>query len=334
LAIDLDGSGQGVIRVKVHAEGTVRDPNLPLEQISDALQSDAALVWVDVVAPTADDLALLEEEFGFHHLALEDASLVHERPKIDEYDDFLLIIFYALTHGAANPGLRLEQLSIFAGRNYVVTLHQNDLAVLEETSGRWSASHAKIKDGASGLLVYAILDAMVDAYLPVVDRMSDRIDQIEDAVFGRFDASAQQEIFHLKRDLLMMRRVLAPERDVLSFLMRRDTTVFDDETIRYFQDVYDHLLRVLDSIDTYRDLLSSALDSYLSVQSNRMNKVMKTLTASSIILMMMTLVASVYGMNFVHMPELQWRLGYPMAMGLMLLIMVSLGALFKKIDWF
>jgi magnesium transporter len=323
-----------VIKVKVHAEGAVRDQNLPLDQISDALQSTAALLWVDVVAPAADDLALIEQEFGFHHLALEDASLIHERPKIDEYDDFLLIIFYALIHGAMSSGLRLEQVSIFAGRNYVVTLHQNELAVLEETSDRWSASHARVRNGAAGLLVYAILDAMVDAYLPVVDRISDRIDQIEDIVFGPFDAGAQQEIFHLKRDLLMMRRVLAPERDVLSFLMRRDTTVFDDETIRYFQDVYDHLLRVLDSIDTYRDLLSSALDSYLSVQSNRMNKVMKTLTASSIILMMMTLVASVYGMNFVHMPELQWRLGYPMAMGMMLVIMVSLGALFKKIDWF
>jgi magnesium transporter len=323
-----------VIRVKVHAEGAVREPNLPLDQISDTLQSDAALLWVDVIAPTTDDLALLEREFGFHHLALEDASVIHERPKIDEYDDFVLIIFYALTHGAANPALRLEQVSIFAGRNYVVTLHQNELAVLDETSDRWSANHARVRNGAAGLLVYAILDAMVDGYLPVVDRISDRIDLIEDTVFGRFDASAQQEIFRLKRDLLLMRKIVAPERDVLGFLMRRDTPIFDDETVRYFQDIYDHLLRVLDSIDTYRDLLSSALDSYLSVQSNRMNKVMKTLTASSIILMMMTLVASVYGMNFVHMPELQWRLGYPMALGMMLVIMVSLGALFKKIDWF
>ena len=118
-------------------------------------------------------------------------------------------------------------------------------------------------------------------------------------MFGQFDANAQQEIFRIKRNLLQMRKVLAPERDVLNVLMRRDTPIFSDETVRYFQDIYDHLLRVLDSIDTYRDLLSSALDSYLSVQSNRMNKVMKTLTASSIILMSVTLIASIYGMNFV-----------------------------------
>jgi magnesium transporter len=170
--------------------------------------------------------------------------------------------------------------------------------------------------------------------LPIADRISDRIDVIEDAVFGRFDANAQQEIFRIKRNLLQMRKVLTPERDVLNVLMRRDTPIFSDETVRYFQDIYDHLLRVLDSIDTYRDLLSSALDSYLSVQSNRMNKVMKTLTASSIILMTVTLVASIYGMNFIHMPELQWRLGYPLALGLMVAIAASLGALFRKIDWF
>jgi len=117
-------------------------------------------------------------------------------------------------------------------------------------------------------------------------------------------------------------------------LMRRDTPIFSDETVRYFQDIYDHLLRVLDSIDTYRDLLSSALDSYLSVQSNRMNQVMKTLTASSIILMTVTLVASIYGMNFLHMPELKWHYGYPLVLGLMVTIAATLGALFRKIDWF
>ncbi len=324
-----------MIRVKVHAEGAVLDHDLPLDRISDTLAMQDSLLWVDVIAPTVDDLSLIEQEFGFHHLALEDAALVHERPKIDLYDDFLLIIFYALTHvRGETPVLRLEQLSLFAGQNYVVTLHQAELPVLDQTSDRWCASHAKIKNGAAGLLVYSILDALVDEYLPIADRISDRIDVIEDAVFGRFDANAQQEIFRIKRNLLQMRKVLTPERDVLNVLMRRDTPIFSDETVRYFQDIYDHLLRVLDSIDTYRDLLSSALDSYLSVQSNRMNKVMKTLTASSIILMTVTLVASIYGMNFIHMPELQWRLGYPLALGLMVAIAASLGALFRKIDWF
>lgn len=323
-----------MIKVRVHAEGAVIDRDLPLERISNVLEMNGALVWVDVIAPTADDLRLIEEEFGFHHLAIEDASLVHERPKVDQYDTFLLIIFYAMTHDASESGIDLQQVSIFAGSNFVVTLHRAELPVLDAVGDRWQLTHARISNHAAGLLVYSILDAVVDAYLPVIDHVSDRIDLIEEAIFGRFAPATQQEIFHLKRDLLQMRKVLTPERDVMNVLMRRDTPVYSDETLRYFQDIYDHLLRVLDSVDTYRDLLSSALDSYLSVLSNRMNRVMKTLTASSIILMSMTLVASVYGMNFVHMPELQWQLGYPMALGIMVAIMISLGALFKRIDWF
>jgi magnesium transporter len=323
-----------VISVRVHAEGQIVDQELPLEQISDVLQHEHALVWVDVVSPTLDELKLVEQEFGFHPLSVEDALVPRERPKLDQYDDFLLIIFYAMLYEDADAGIELEQVSIFAGANFVVTVHDRELMALVETANRWRANHGRIKRPDAGMLVYAILDSIVDDYLPVVDQLSDRIDQTEELVFGRFDATAQQEMFRLKRDLLHIRRVLGPERDVLNLLMRRDTPIYSDEMVRYFQDIYDHLLRAQDSIDTFRDLLSSALDSYLSVLSNRMNKVMKTLTASSIILMGMTLVASVYGMNFVHMPELDWRFGYPLALGLMLSIMVSLGALFRKIDWF
>jgi magnesium transporter len=137
----------------------------------------------------------------------------------------------------------------------------------------------------------------------------------------------------VKKSLLAIRRVVAPERDVLNVLVRRESPVFDGATIVYFQDIYDHLLRVLDAVDTYRDLMSSALDSYLSVTSNRLNQVMKTLPASSIVLMSMTLVASIYGMNFDNIPESHWRLGYYGALALMVLIGAGLGWVFRRIDW-
>jgi magnesium transporter len=323
-----------MITVRLHAEGEILDHDLPLDRISDALAAKHSLVWADVVAPTNEDLSLLEEEFGFHALALEDASLVHERPKVDEYDRFLLIIFYAISGSEGAAAIELEQISIFAGANFVVTMHGRDLPMLDLIGHRWQANHARIGIHGAGLLVYSILDALVDGYLPVIDQVSDRIDAIEDSIFGRFESAAQQEIFQLKRDLLQMRRVLTPERDVLNLLMRRDTPVYSDETARYFQDIYDHLLRVLDSVDTFRDLLSSALDSYVSILSNRTNQVMKTLTASSIILMTMTLVAGIYGMNFEHMPELNWRVGYPLALAAMAAIGLSLGAVFKRKGWF
>jgi hypothetical protein len=205
-----------MITVRLHAEGEILDHDLPLDRISDALAAKHSLVWADVVAPTNEDLSLLEEEFGFHALALEDASLVHERPKVDEYDRFLLIIFYAISGSEGAAAIELEQISIFAGANFVVTMHGRDLPMLDLIGHRWQANHARIGIHGAGLLVYSILDALVDGYLPVIDQVSDRIDAIEDSIFGRFESAAQQEIFQLKRDLLQMRRVLTPERDVLN----------------------------------------------------------------------------------------------------------------------
>jgi len=323
-----------VITIKLHTDGQIIDQEIPLAQISDVIGREGTLLWVDVQQPQPDEIALLQEEFGLHPLAIEDATIRHERPKVEQFEGFLLIIFYALQYEPGDQSLAWHQISIFAGRNYVLTLHNAGLPELDLISDRWKTNHAQLKTHAPGMLVYAMLDALVDAYLPIVDIVSDHIDAIEDSVFEEFDTEALQKIFHLKRDLLTMRKILTPERDVLNALMRRDTPVYNDDAARYFQDVYDHLLRVLDSVDTFRDLLSSALDSYLSVQSNRMNQVMKTLTASSIILMSMGLIAGIYGMNFVHMPELEWQIGYYLALGLMALVAGGMGLWFKRRDWF
>ena len=323
-----------MITIKLHSDGQIIDQEIPLAQISDVLGREGTLLWVDAQQPQLDEIALLQEEFGLHPLAIEDATIRHERPKVEQFDGFLLIVFYVLQYEEVDQSLAWHQISIFAGRNYVLTLHNAGLPELDAICNRWKTNHAQLKTHAPGILVYAMLDAMVDGYLPIIDNVSERIDAIEDSVFEKFDTEALQQIFHLKRDLLTMRKILTPERDVLNTLMRRDTPVYNDEAARYFQDVYDHLLRVLDSVDTFRDLLSSALESYLSVQSNRMNQVMKTLTASSIILMTMSLIAGIYGMNFRHMPELGWGSGYYLALGLMAVVALGLGIAFKKRDWF
>jgi magnesium transporter len=323
-----------MITVKVHSEGAVIDHDLALERISDVLENPRTLTWIDVVAPTPDEMTVLREEFDFHPLALEDAMHLRQRAKIDRYDAFIALFFYAMEVPQDDGEVALSQVAILAGANYVVTFHERALQVLDETSDRWLANHARIENRSAGLLIYSILDSIVDGYLPVIDLLSDKIDELEDAIFRDFDLGTQQEIFRLKRDILRIRQVLSPERDVLNILMRRDSPAFSEADSRYFLDIYDHLQRVLDSIDTFRDLLSSALDSHLTVVSNRLNSVVKTLTASSIILMSMTLIAGIYGMNFTHMPELDWRLGYPLALGMMAAIGVGLGALFKRMDWF
>jgi magnesium transporter len=304
---------------------------LPVERISDVLDVEGSLLWVDAVDPSHDELRLIGAEFGFHPLAMEDAARSHQRPKVDFYDTFMYIVFYALEMRDDRPQAR--QLSLFAGKNFLVTVHEGAMPAVSETEHRWREHATQRSAHSVDWLVYTLLDAVVDGYFPIMDRISDRIDDLESRIFDHYDRDVQQQIFALKKDLLSVRRVLAPERDVMNVLLRPGSPVFSDETVVYFQDVYDHILRIMDAVDTDRDLLSSALDAFLSVTSNRLNQTMKTLTASSIILMSMTLVAGVYGMNFAHMPELDWELGYVWALGLMTAIGVGLIVVFRRIDW-
>jgi magnesium transporter len=322
-----------MIKVNVHTDARGLQNNIPLERISDILQKDDALLWIDVVDPTPDDLRLIGEEFRFHPLAMEDALRRHQRPKLDHYDGFLFLVFYGLE--TDEERIVTREVNLFAGKNFLVTVHDGSLSAIPETANRWTANVERMGNRGIGLLVYSLLDAIVDGYFPVIDDLAEQIDGLEAAIFERqrTDRDEQAQIFRLKKDLLAVRRVLGPERDVMNVLVRRDVPLFGEAVIVYFQDVYDHILRVTDAVDTYRDLLSSALDAHLSLTSNRLNEVVKRLTSSSIILMSMTLVAGVYGMNFVHMPELGWRLGYAWALGLMLAVGGSLVALFRRIRW-
>jgi magnesium transporter len=182
-------------------------------------------------------------------------------------------------------------------------------------------------------LTYLLIDSIVDDYFPLLDRLSDRIDELEDQIFGEFQPDTIQQIFRIKKQLLFLRRAVAPLRDVFNTLLRREQPLFSHETSTYFQDVFDHLIRVADTIDTMRDMLGSTMDAYLSVSSNRMNMVMKRLTAISAILMSVTLVAGIYGMNFSYMPELGWRYGYVGTLGSMLIIAMAIYLYFRRIDW-
>jgi magnesium transporter len=323
-----------VIKVHVHTSGGHLSETIPLSEISNVIKQADQLLWVDVKDPTDEDLQLLQEEFGFHPLAIEDVSQERQRPKIDLYDGYVFLIFYCVNRHEPGQPVHAIQLSLFVGLNYVVTLHEDDISLFTDIKDRWQRNQEAITAHDAAILTYTILDAIVDQYFPLIDEISDEIEDIEEVLFGQFDPHAQQRIFQLKKELLKIRRVVAPERDVLNILVRRDTPIFNENAILYFQDVYDHIIRVTDAIDTYRDLMSSALDSYLSIASNRLNEIMKMLTGWSIILMTVTLVASIYGMNFIHMPELTWHYGYAWALFLMICISGGLYTLFRRRDYF
>jgi magnesium transporter len=292
------------------------------------------VVWVDVQAPGDDDLRILAEEFKFHPLSIEDVSHAHQRPKVEEYRGYYFIVVYEARRSASDGALELAELGIFLGKNYVVTVHREAIAAVATVERLWPEWLDRAdKAAGSGMLAYLLIDTIVDDYLPILDDMSDRMDDLEDKIFGDFDAGSIEEIFLIKKELVFLRRAVAPLRDVFNTLLRREQPIFEREIYPYFQDVFDHLIRVADNIDSLRDLLGSTMDAYLSISGNRMNVVMKRLTSISTILMSVTLIAGIYGMNFEIMPELRWRYGYVVALLSMVGVGLAIYAYLRRIDW-
>lgn len=337
--------------------------DVPTLDISERLKSkDGGTLWLDVAQPTENDFSMLAAEFGFHPLALEDMREQDQRPKVIEYGDHLFVVAHELRPAAGREDLTqacVEQnaeLHVFVGPNYVVTIHNGESQAVKTARKRWESNRDMQHQGPYFLL-YLVLDSLVDDYYPALDAYDERIDTLEQIILRPVsgdegkpppndDAQDPLEtLLGLRRNLLEMRRVVAPLRDAVNVLLRRVESAEDDDAMEsrrrdraralfaYFQDVYDHTIRVVDTIDTYRDLLAGTLDAHLAVASNRLNEVVKVLTSVSIILMSVTSISGIYGMNFVHMPELNWRLGYPFALGLMFIVGVAEWIYFRRRKW-
>src|SRR5262245_23806299 len=305
----------------------VSDPDL----ISDHCARQSGILWVDVADPTSSDFDELAREFGFHPLSIEDCRHQHQRPKVEEYSGYYFIVLY---DAEMQDGCQLElrELGVFLGANYLVTVHSQPIRNIEKAQRIWR-QWADLAERKTGLPAYLLMDAIVDGYMPMLDDFSDRLDEIETQIFENIQPEALRDIFRIKKQLIFLRRAVAPLRDVFNTLLRREQPVFSRETMIYFQDVYDHLIRVADSIDALREIAGSTMDAYLSVSGNRTNFVMKRLTSIATILMSVTLIAGIYGMNFNFMPELRWRYGYSGALASMLVVALALYFYFRKIKW-
>ena len=302
------------------------------DALREMLAKPEAVAWLDIHQPNDEDFKRLHDLFDAHPLAIEDIKHGHNRPKVEQFEQHYFLIFYALIIGDGEHRYQATPVYIFAGLNYLVTVHPDDLPQIAETMARWQ--HPEIPPGNRvGAMLHGLLDTIVDDYFPLIDRVADEVEELEDTIFEQFERSSIQTIFNLKRDLLALRRLVAPERDVINILLRRELPLFQERDLTYLQDVYDHVIRITDNIDNYRDLLSSALDSYLSVEASRQNQILKVLTIASIILMTDALIAGIYGMNFENIPELHWALGYPYALGLMAVLSVTLFLFFRRMKW-
>ncbi len=301
------------------------------ERISDLCAEKKHILWVDVADPTSRDFDDLAREFGFHPLAIEDCKNEHQRPKADEYQGYYFIVLY---EAEMQPGcmLELRELNIFLGETYLVTVHSQPIRAIPRAQHLWQ-QWSDLAERRTGVPSYLLMDAIVDDYMPMLDEFADLLEEIEERIFEEFHTEALQEIFRIKKQLLFLRRAVAPLRDIFNILLRREQPIFSRETMVYFQDVYDHQLRVADTIDTLRELATATMEAFLSVSGNRMNVVMKRLTSISTILMSVTLIAGIYGMNFAFMPELGWRYGYVGALAAMLVVGLALYFYFRRIKW-
>ena len=278
-------------------------------------------MWVDVVDPTEEDLACVQSEFSLHALAMEDIRERHQRPKIETYPSHSFLVAYTRDR---------DEVEMFVGQGWLVTVGPEGYST-ESVRTRFVRTH--IEKPTVGYLVYVLLDEIVDGYFNAADEIEELLEALEERIFADDppeEQDIQQDLFDVRRKLLEFRRVVVPLRDVVQVLLRREPDWVDDVTATHLQDVYDHVLRAVDVIDSQRELMGNAVDAHLAIISNRVNEVMKRMTSWGAILLGSTLVAGIYGMNFDHMPELHWRLGYAFALGLMAIITVVGFRFFKR----
>jgi magnesium transporter len=298
-------------------------------------RDDDCLLWVDCSNPTEDEIAFLAEQLGIHHLTAEDLVNANQRTKLERFADH----YHVALHDLAFDGDVLEnhEVDVVFSDGWLLSVHHRADGKFSQAGidalTRFERQRGEHGSNDEGFLLWAILDVIVDRYFDVTNAVDDRLDVIEDLVFDRMAADIPREIFTLRRSIVAFRRAVGPLREVLAQLLRKEVACIGDAAIAHLQDVYDHTLRVLDLIESQRELLTGLLEGQLAVQSNQMNRVMKATSSWGAILIASTLIAGIYGMNFRHMPELEWAFGYPFALGLMALTTIVLYRVFKRQNW-
>jgi magnesium transporter len=294
---------------------------------------EGAKCWIDLLAPTEADLALLGTRFAFHPLALEDCAHADQRPKSEEYGEYMFIVSQGFECPSTNiEEMRWYELHAFLGSNYLVTVHDTVIPGLEQVWKRVAGDPLLMRRGVD-FVYYLLSDRIVDDNFPILDRIGDDLEVIEDNVLTRAEQTTLARIFALKSNLVLMRKVLSPQRDVFALLSRRGDERISERTALYFRDVHDHLARIVESIESNRDLLGNALEAYLSVQGQRTNEVMKALAILSAVFMPLTFITGFFGQNFEHLPFGSDPMMYTM-IGSCIALPVALLLWFKSRRWF
>ena len=301
-----------------------------VEAAKEALGQEGVVVWADLEGRSETSDQLLQEVFGFHPLAIEDVYKERHRPKVEDYDAYLYLIVRALADDRRLEDIRTEELDLFLGHDFVVTHHTGGIPQLDRVREALSKAPRRFKGGAS-FLAHAILDRIADGFLPLADRYMNEVDRLEADVLAGEDRLAR--IVELKGSLHRLRRLVAAQRNVVSGLARAVYDEVPEEAKPFFRDVHEHLASLTEALENERDELNAVFDAYHSLSAHRMNEIMKVLTLISTIMLPLTFLAGVYGMNFDHMPELHYEWSYPLLWALMFSIALGMTLYFRKRKW-
>lgn len=292
------------------------------------------VTWINVDGiHDTEAIQKLGDCYGLHPLLLEDVVNTNQRPKLEEFDDYVFLVLKMLLLDKEERRPEFEQVSLVLGPNYVISFQEREGDVFETVRERIRSGKGRVRRGGADYLAYALLDSIVDGYFVVLETFGEHIETLEEELVAEPDRRTLQRLNDMKRETIFLRKSVWPLREVISALQREESALVKDSTRIYLRDVYDHTIQVIDTVETFRDMLTGMLDIYLSSVSNRMNEVMKVLTVIATIFIPLTFIAGVYGMNFRFMPELGWQWGYPLAWFVMVLIGVLMVAFFKRKKW-
>ena len=320
-----------IIRVSLLRAGELSQGGAELIDVWRADSEDK--LWVDIQDPVNEIIEpLLEERFGFHELAAEDTLSGNTLPKYDSFASHDFFVFRAVDVNLDGHRCTVTKLSAFLGKNFLFTIHDGTIRAVEDVWLRLRGDRRLLSNGPDFLL-YSIVDQMVDAHFPLLDTIEEQVDDFQDRIFAEAEALELEPLLALKRDVNVLRRNLVPQRELLNVISRGDAQFIQRQHLIYFRDIYDHMFRISETIDVDRDQMATAMEAYLSVIANRTNEIMKVLTIFSAIMLPLTVIAGIYGMNFEHMPELKWLHGYPFALGLMVGVGVLMMAWFWWKGW-
>jgi magnesium transporter len=294
---------------------------------------DESVTWVNVGGVhQVDLLEALGKRFNLHPLLLEDIANTDQRPKLEDYESYLFLVLKMLTAGERGEIL-VEQVSFVLGRNFVLSFQENGSDVFHSVRERLRGGKGRLRQNTADYLLYTLVDAVVDQYFSVLELLGEKIELLQERVVADPQPDTLKDIHGLKRQLLFIRRAVWPLREAMNNLSRADGPFLHEPIKLFFRDVYDHVIQIVDTIETLREIVAASLDIYLSSVSYRLNAVMRVLTVITTIFMPLSFIAGIYGMNFEHMPELKWPWGYPLVLGVMGVVAAAMLAGFRRRKW-